>query len=168
MGRLRALRVRANGRERTIRPSGSFLGWLPAGRKLVVVKKAKGQKVLTNVRMPASTVGKIQGVHRKFHGVSPQKFNTYVWPDAVGKLTPVGLIVSLIYDIPPGLRSPGKVRYQWNHEFGDHGERGHGRVSGQGNYPEKLMPLLVKDQKGNLFIKRRPGNKFYVTDWLYW
>jgi hypothetical protein len=30
------------------------------------------------------------------------------------------------------------------------------------------MPLLQQDRAGNLYIKRVPGNKFYVTSWIYW
>jgi len=161
MGHLKELKVRlSDGSELTIRPSKQYIGWLPRSRQLAILTRRMGR--VSNVPDP------VRRLHRSFHNSDPQGASTFEWPDREGSLTDVGLIVSLLYTIPSWLKSPQKRRYQWNHEFGDRGERGHGTVRGSGNYPEKYMPLLQIDEGGHLFIKRRPGNKFYVKDWLYW
>lgn len=162
MGNLTELVVRKpNGREITIKPRGRRIGWVPSRRDLIIVKAKPGG-------VARNPPGSIAGIHKKFHNVAPQKFRHYEWPDPVGGKNPVGLIVSLTYTIPDDLKSPEKKQYRWCHEFGDHGERGHGTMRSRGNYPERLMPLLLKDHAGNLYIKRRKGNKYYVSDWLYW
>lgn len=161
MGRLVSLEVLVNGSRKTIRPSGRFLGYLPGNKTLCVLKK-------TSKAAPDSVASRVDKLHRRFHNCGPTKVTMWEWPDKKGRLKDVGRIVALTYSIPQGLRSPDKAKYLWHHEFGDHGERGHGPVRGSGNYPQKYMPTLQEDRAGNLYIKRMPGNKFYVTDWLYW
>lgn len=161
MGQLRELVIRTgDDAEIAIHPRKSFLGWLPARRDLIIMTRMVGR---------ASQVSpSVVKLHRRFHNADPKNASTFEWPDRRGRLTDLGLVVSLIYTIPPWLRSPEKKRYQWNHEFGDHGERGHGIDHGRGNYPERYMPLLQIDEAGHFYIKRRRGNRFYVKDWLYW
>ena len=162
MGNLTEIVVRKNGRDTTIRPKGCLLGWIPKGKHVAVLVKAK------NPPQAGTVSDTIKKIHKKFHKVDSNKSKMYEWPDIRGKLTEMGRIVSLTYVVPKSLRSPGKNGYRWHHEFGDHGERGHGDVDDSGNYPVKYMPMLQKDSKGNYYIKRMPGNKYYVTDWLYW
>lgn len=163
LGALQELEVRIQGeggKITKIKPKGRCIGWLQKGKHLCVLKKT-GKRA---GKLSSSTIS----AHKRFHNANPSKAEVYEWPDVEGKLQPVGRIVSLTYRIPPGLKSPEKNKYLWKHEFGDHGERGHGTVRGSGNYPESLMPMLLIDEKGDLYIKRMPGNKYYVTDWLYW
>lgn len=160
MGRLVSLEVMINGRKKTIKPKGKYLGYLPRSRTLCVMQNPK-----TN---PGNLSGSVTKLHKQFHNAGPTKATRFTWPDPVGRKTDVGRIVALTYAIPKGLESPDKKNYLWHHEFGDHGERGHGPVRSSGHYPVSLMPMLQKDSRGNLFIKRMKGNKFYVTDWLYW
>jgi len=160
LGSLKELVVRADGEDVTIRPKKSLLGYLPEGKRLVVLKS--GRRGRGDLSQQASKL------HTNFHNTKPSRADRFEWPDPVGRRRDVGLIVSLLYTIPPWLESPEKRRYQWNHEFGDRGERGHGYARESGNYPERYMPMLQVDEKGNLFIRRRKGNRFYVKDWLYW
>lgn len=161
MGRLAQVVVRApDGTEAVFKPKGALLGWIPQGKQLVVLKDGRRGQGLLSVSAAK--------IHRQFHNVDPTRADLFEWPDPVGRKRDVGKVVSLLYTIPPWLRSPEKDKYRWNHEFGDHGERGHGPVRGSGNYPEKYMPTLQVDDAGNLYFKRNPGNKYYVTDWLYW
>ncbi len=70
---------------------------------------------------------------------------------------------------PRHIPSLQKRHSRWVHEFGDHGESGHGAHDGRiKGYPTKLMPMLCRDSAGNFFIKRKPGNKYDVTEWIYW
>lgn len=113
-------------------------------------------KGTTSAKLPSGIVSK----HRKFHDAPPQgKPFVGDCPAPSGKTVQVGLLKSLVYTVPRKINSPEKNPYQWHHAFGDTGHEG-------GNYPEKVMPALVKDQKGNLFIKRRKGNIFRVDQWL--
>lgn len=161
MGTLTEIVVRKNGRDRTIKPKGLYVGWIPKGKHLAILKK-------TSKQIKSNVSSGVKELHKKFHNKSSDKSTVYEWPDAVGKKEHVGRIVSITYTVPKWLRSPGKNGYQWHHEFGDHGERGHGDVRESGNYPQKYMPVLQKDSNGTLYIKRMPGNKYYVRDWLYW
>jgi hypothetical protein len=110
----------------------------------------------------------VKSLHRKFHGVDHSRVTVYDWPDPVGRLKKVGLLKAFTYGIPKGLASPEKSRCLWRHEFGDHGEWGHGPVSGDRGYPQKYMPQLLVDTKGHYYIKRRRGNRYVVTEWIYW
>ena len=67
---------------------------------------------------------------------------------------------ALVYTVPRKINSPEKNPYQWHHAFGDTGHKG------GDHYPERVMPALMKDQKGNLFFKRRPGNIYKVDQWI--
>lgn len=161
MGRLVSLEVLVDGRKKIIRPKSKHLGYLPRSHTLCIMHGPKSMN-------PDGLSGSVTKLHKQFHNTGPTKATKFTWPDPVGRKTDVGRIVALTYSIPQGLESPDKKNYLWHHEFGDHGERGHGPVSDSGNYPVSLMPMLQKDSRGNLFIKRMKGNKFYVTDWLYW
>lgn len=160
LGALEELEVRRDGETRKLKTKGAYLGWIPQGKDLCILRKTakRGTKVSASIKK----------LHREFHDAAPQSCQQYEWPDVVGKLEPVGRIVALTYRIPKGLKSPQKDQYLWHHEFGDHGERGHGTARGSGNYPEKYMPMLLIDEAGNLYIKRMKGNRYYVKKWLYW
>jgi hypothetical protein len=149
------------GQERKIQVKGKRIGWIPSSRTLAILK---GNPVSTS----SATLPSVDRLHKQFHRTSPSKSARYEWPDPVGSKRDIGRLVSLTYTIPKDLKSPGKSTYRWIHEFGDHGERGHGSAHRKGNYPERFMPMLQKDSKGNLYIKRMPGNRYYVKDWLYY
>lgn len=162
LGHLVSMEVRQGARTGTVRGGALYVGWIPSSKTLCLIRKTRQ----ATTRNPISRG--VLSLHRRFHNADAQRATTFEWPDPVGKKRPLGRIVALTYKIPKGMKSPQKGRYLWKHEFGDHGERGHGPVRGSGHYPEKLMPLLQVDQAGNMFIKRMPGNRYYVTDWLYW
>lgn len=113
-------------------------------------------------------------MHRQFHNSEPRKAALFEWPDPRGTLRPVARIKVISYLVPAHIRSPGKRQPNgepilWVHAFGDHGESGHGEIEGHlKQYPRRLMPMLCKDAEGNLYVKRLPGNKFRVSDWIYW
>lgn len=160
LGRLVELEVAAGARSKFIRPRGLFLGYMPRSKDLCL---------MTRTSVKASKVSPyIRTRHKRFHGVPATKSTVFDWPERDGRLRDVGRLVSLTYEIPRGLRSPDKQRYRWRHAFGDHGEAGHGKVKGRKRYPVRFQPMLQVDESGSLFIKRMPGNQFYVTDWLYW
>jgi hypothetical protein len=160
LGRLVSLEVVTPSGIKQHAAKGKHLGYLPGSKTLCVMINPR--------RSTGPISSKIASLHKKFHNAAPSKASVYEWPDPKGGMRTIGRISALTYAIPPGLRSPEKNKYLWHHEFGDHGERGHGPVRDSGNYPQKYMPLLQIDSAGNLYIKRMPGNKFYVTDWLYW
>lgn len=137
------------------------LAWVPTKRALAIVFSSKAK--------PGVLDGASRRTHLKFHASQVAKTVAYDWPTPVGKLHQLGLIRSLTYVVPPGVKSPVKQGFRWVHAFGDHGESGHGPMrNGEKVYPDKLKPALMEDAQGNLFIVRRPGNKFNVTDWIYW
>lgn len=162
MGSLQSIEIKLNdtGEKATIKGRGKFLGYLPRTRTLCIMQKSRGN--------PGKLSKGITKLHRQFHNAGHTKVAVYDWPNPQGRKKNIGRIVALTYAIPKGMKSPDKKNYLWHHEFGDHGERGHGPVRGSGHYPTKLQPMLQMDDAGNLYIKRMPGNKFYVTDWLYW
>lgn len=151
---------------RTLHPRGCHLAWMPQQRALAITIKARGR--------PARLSSATKRVHRQFHASEPQRAVTYEWPDQRGSLRLLGLMRKITYIVPKHIRSPDKrqadgMPIRWVHAFGDHGESGHGPVGGpEKRYPQHLMPALVEDAAGNLFIKRRAGNKFNVSDWIYW
>lgn len=140
------------GKTRTIRVSGRWIGWNPSRRCFHICRV---QQRATG-RLPPQVVA----LHRKFHQARPSGAFTVDVPTPAGPLREVGLLKSLIYEVPPAVRSPGKNRYQWHHAFGDTGHKG------GSNYPTKVMPALRVDARGNYFIVRRPGNIFRVDTWL--
>jgi hypothetical protein len=138
----------ADGRKASVK--NRWLAWDGRNLHICTVKGTTKQK------LPAAVVAK----HRTFHDADP-KGQPFIGdcPTPVGRLTQVGLVKALVYTVPRKITSPEKNPYQWHHAFGDTGHEG-------GNYPEKVMPALVKDQKGNLFFKRRPGNIYRVDQWI--
>jgi len=161
LGKLVELVVEANGRTQTLKLQRKHLAWVPSKRALAIVTPAKGR--------PGVLDAASRKTHLKFHAATVSKTVAYEWPTPAGSLMQVGLIRSLTYVVPPGVKSPVKQGYRWVHAFGDHGESGHGpMLRGEKVYPDKLKPALSEDDHGNLFIVRRPGNKFNVTDWIYW
>lgn len=163
LGRLAELQVATGtGKSKTICPRGLYLGYMPHTKGLCLMRK-------TDIKVTSPLSSYVRNRHKRFHGVPATKATVFEWPDREGRLRDVGRIISLTYVIPAGLRSPDKKRYRWRHAFGDHGEHGRGLAGGRAKrYPARYQPMLQVDEAGNWYIKRMPGNKFYVTDWLYW
>jgi hypothetical protein len=138
---------------------GLFLAWMPGGQELIVVRRKAGRAV----PLSAETIN----IHRQFHEVEPQRAVTYDRPTKHG-MKKVGLIKTITYVIPEGVKSPGKAGAKWVHHFGDHGEEGHGPMRGEKQYPDRFKPLLLENEDGDFIIQRRPGNKYDVTKWIYW
>lgn len=155
LGRLLRLDVldQKTGKNRVERIRGKWLVWIPGKRRFGI-----GALVKRNVlsRLPATVVK----AHRRFHESNPRTVSIIDVPEPRGVLQQIGLVRALVYDVPHAVKSPGKNKFHWHHAFGDTGHKG-GK-----EYPTKVMPALMKDRAGNLFIKRRPGNIFTVDTWL--
>lgn len=138
---------------------GTFLAWMPSSNNFAVVTRAKAA--------PGALSAKSREVFRRFHKTETKKAAAYDWPTPSSK-TQVGRLKSLTYVVPQAVKSPEKHGFRWVHEFGDHGERGHGQHDGFKGYPTHLMPMLLRGNDGSIHIKRMPGNKYDVTEWIYW
>ncbi len=165
LGVLEELVVDAGNRTRTATKSklkGMYLAWMPSEKALAIVRKAKGT--------PGVLGETTKRIHKLFHNVAPSESATYEWPERTGSERRVGLIRSLTYVVPANIKSPEKQGYRWVHKFGDHGELGHGPLDSRGEkvYSDSLKPMLLENGRGQLFIQRRPGNKYDVTKWIYW
>ncbi len=150
-------------RKQTIR--GKWLAWMPKKRAYCIVRVLGRHTGFASIGTGQGTVANalknIRAAHAKFHQAPPKNVVKVDVPEARGALQHIGLVKALVYDVPRGsIRSPGKNPYHWHHAFGDVGHQG------GGDYPTKVMPALVRDRAGNLFIKRRPGNIFTVDTWL--
>lgn len=141
---------------------GAHLAWLPSKRNFAIVYSPRNG-TSANVLSEA-----IVRKHVKFHGVRPKSAVQYEWPNPQGPMRKLGLIKSLTYSIPASLDSPGKKGIKWVHAFGDHGESGHGPHVRTKDYPQHFKPEAKVDRKGRVFIGRRPGNRYDVTDWIFW
>jgi hypothetical protein len=155
IGRLLRLEIfdPKTGRTRSQRFNGKWLVWQPKGRRFgigSIVRQNAGGK------LPAV----VAKAHRRFHSTAAQSTSLVDIPEPRGQLKQIGLVRALVYDVPRSLRSPEKNSYQWHHAFGDTGHKG------GDHYSPRVMPALVRDSAGNLFIKRRPGNIFTVDSWL--
>lgn len=135
---------------KTLRTPGRWLAW--DGQAFHICRIAGGTRPLTD----SATIRR----HRQFHGQPPAGGRVVDRPAPVGALRQIGLLKALTYRVPSHVRSPEKNPYLWHHAFGDTGHKG------GDHYPEKVMPALMRDANGNLFIKRRPGNIFRVDQWL--
>ena len=137
----------------TMRKCGAkWLAWDPSHKRFVICN-ARGRATGT---LPPN----ITKAHRRFHNAAARSAVTVEFPEPVGAMTQIGLVRALTYSVPKTVKSPEKNRYLWHHAFGDTGH------AGGDHYPQKVMPALMRDAKGNLFIKRRPGNIFTVDTWL--
>jgi hypothetical protein len=163
LGRLVELRVRSPaGESIRVKPTGArWLAWKPDSHDLVVLHPA-----LPAVRgLPSEGFRKR---HVRFHAAPPAAARIMDWPKPDGQTRPLGLVEAVIYDAS-GIDSPSKGRHQWIHHFGDRGSHHHHHGSAPadpGHFPERVMPHLDVDQSGNLFIVRRPGNRYRVGDWI--
>jgi len=142
----------ATGKVTKRRLSGRWLATSDHGRDLLIC------------RVTASSKSHVQGAvadrHRRFHREPPKGAWIGDCPDPQGQLKQIGLLKALTYAVPGSqIRSPEKNPYHWHHAFGDTGHRG-------GEYPQRVMPGVYTDSRGNLFIRRRPGNIFKTTDWI--
>lgn len=109
-------------------------------------------------------------VHNKFHQGDPRAATKIQFPDRnKGRWRPIGHLVALMYKVPKGIVSPQKNPYHWHHWFGDHGERGHGQATDEDpKYPAKYFPLVLVNENMDFIIQRVRGNRYFVTDWLYY
>ncbi len=151
------------GRARTVKPRGKlWLGWLTSAKNYRVCTVAKnGQTKFSREHLVGTGMAPaVVRAHRRFHQAPPRGAITVDMPDPSGPLKQLGLLKALTYSVPKKVKSPDKNRYLWRHAFGDTGHKG------GDTYPTKVMPALMQDAKGNLFIKRRPGNIFTVDSWL--
>jgi len=142
---------------------GCYLGWVHARKELIVVHK--------RIRdVPAASLSaNTRKKHSTFHDAAPSRATQFDWDPKPANTRDLGRIRALTYSIPKALRSPEKAKFRWHHAFGDHGEHGHGPTSGKKkSYPAHFMPGLSEDSRGNLYIVRKPGNKFDVRDWIWW
>jgi len=129
-----------------ITPKKKFLlGW---GNNNIHIVSPLGKK--------GSTITKaVAKLHKEFHGDSPNGSVLVDKPTMPKNATKVGLIKAITYKAS-GINSPYKKRYNYRHVFGDTGH------NGSENQPSSKFPSLLQDKKGNLFIKRRRGNTYYV------
>lgn len=163
MGNLIQLEVQTSDGTKVLRMDKP-LAWLPRGAKTgdLVIGKIIGKGRVEELA-PA-----VRKVHAKFHQNQPSKAVRMVTNDR-GPWREVGLIVSLTYRVPKGIRSPQKNPYLWHHLFGDHGEHGHGEYENRPTkYPPRYFPMLKVNPQGHLKICRRSCNRYFVTDWLYY
>lgn len=157
LGKLLNLEVYDPATKRTTKRvmTGKWLATSPHGRDLLICtvrSTSAGRTQQPNAQVAAR--------HRKFHGQPPKGTWVGECPEPVGALRQVGLLKALTYAVPGSkIRSPEKNPYHWHHAFGDTGHKG-------GTYPASVYPAVMKDTRGNLFIRRRPGNIFKTTDWI--
>ena len=156
LGLLKAIEIvdPNSGRTALLRPAKSWLGY-DRKKKAFLICRAKRK---TTRRPPPA----IERAHRRFHGAASNGSLIVTNPTLKSANKPriLGLLKALVYDVPNSVKSPTKNRSHWHHLFGDTGH------SGKNKYSYKVMPLLIRDKKGNLFIKRRKGNIFTVDTWL--
>lgn len=142
---------------------GWYVGFIPEGKRLICMRRTRREVPLDALSLS------VRQRHRQFHGQAPSKAILYDLPNTKGSKEQVGLIESLTYVVPSSVKSPSKSGYRWVHAFGDHGESGHGEATERTTtYPTHLMPALDVDRAGNISVRRRPGNKYDVTTWIYW
>lgn len=156
--------VRPGGSQRISdrKTSGLFVAWMPGTNNLALVRKV-GKKPVN----PRLISEKDKRVFKQFHHSPVRRVVMYDWPEKNG-LRPIGRLRSLTYIVPKWVKSLEKWNHRWVHAFGDHGEEGHGLHTGTKRYSERLMPMLCKDVRGNLHIVRQPGNRYNVSEWIYW
>ncbi len=161
LGRLVELIIRnAKGQRLRVTPQHEqWLAWKSDTRDLVVLRPGRGEGTLARR-------GDVRR-HQKFHGAAPEQARPMEWSAPSGEVRMLGLIESATYTAA-GIRSPSKGSHHWVHQFGDRGERGHGRVTpkASSSYSESLMPRLDVDSLGHLFINRRRRNSYFLRDWL--
>ncbi len=151
------------GRTTIIKPAKRWLAWA-VKKKTYCICRVLGRidtSALVGTGQPFPKLpADVRAAHAKFHAAAPRGSLKVDVPTPSGPLRLVGLVSALVYDVPRSVRSPEKNRYHWHHAFGDTGHKGGDQ------YPLKVLPALMKDRKGNLFIRRRPGNIFTVDTWL--
>jgi hypothetical protein len=154
IGRLLELEIYdpKTGRSQKQRPKGKWLASSADGRQLYICT-VKGS---SNAKATKAVAAR----HKKFHRAGLQGMWEADHPTKVAPTRQIGLLKSLTYSVPRSkIKSPGKNPYRWHHAFGDTGHKG-------GDYPPKVFPAVIKDKRGNLFIRRRPGNIYRTTDWI--
>ena len=161
LGRLVDFIIRDNdGQRLRATPRGErWLAWKADTRDLVVLLPGGGRGSHPN-RSDAKR-------HYTFHGAEPQRSRHMKWPASSGGRRTLGRIEAVTYTAD-GIRSPSKGSHHWVHQFGDHGERGHGPARSQkaDQYSYLFCPLLEIDEAGNLFVVRCRSNRYLVRNWI--
>lgn len=160
LGNLDNLVYRDERGDHTIRPGRVWLAWHPEARALLIClkRRGRGQALSTSVRK----------AHRKFHDSPVRSSIASEWPEPRGQVKAFGLLRELTYKVPRQIVSPWKNKYLWRHQFGDHGQNPDLEPTADVRYSPRFMPYLAKDGAGNLYIVRRPGNKYFVNKWIMW
>lgn len=140
----------ATRKTRTLRLSNRWLAWDGKAFHICTPKRRAVKPLPAGVRR----------AHQRFHQAGTAAALVADVPAPAGRCTQIGLLKSLVYRVPQQVRSPEKNPYAWHHAFGDTGHQG------GDHYPDRVMPALLRDARGNLFIKRRKGNIFRVDSWL--
>lgn len=130
-----------------------WLATSPNGRTLSICTVSK--------RAPTANPSKaVKKLHKQFHRSDPKGMWEGHTPEPAGKLKQIGWLKALTYSVPRSkIKSPEKNPHFWHHSFGDTGHRG-------GDYHPKYFPAVMQDERGNLFVRRRPGNIFKTSDWV--
>ena len=167
MGRLVMLHIRNESGD-SIHKVNRALAWRPAGRSGKQGSLLVGTEI--GAGNPQTLSKSVVTIHNKFHQAPPQAAKRIQFPDRnKGSWRPIGRLVALTYRVPKGIRSPQKNPYLWHHWFGDHGERGHGEATDHDpQYPERYFPRVLVNEHMDFIIERVYGNRFFVTDWLYY
>jgi hypothetical protein len=117
--------------------------------------------IVSMLRRRGGTVSqRAADLHREFHNADITDLADVAWhPPVKGTLTPVGLCHAVRYRIPSGMVSD-KTGSDWRHTFGE-------SDPGVIRHDPRYKPWISRDASGAIYIVRRPGNDFRISDWLY-
>lgn len=160
MGTLYNMVYRDERGDHILRPRGRWLAWHPKARAILLCEKRRGR----GSRLSSD----VKRIHRRFHDSPTRSSILTEWPQPQGPVKAFGLLRELTYKVPKGILSPQKNPYLWRHQFGDYGQFSHLPPDTDFNCPLRFTPYIAKDSVGNLYIIRRPGNKYYLGKWLMW
>jgi hypothetical protein len=167
LGRLVSLVCRSGSqRVELLPPSLHFLAWDAAERALVLVRPGYVPARPGYLDTPADAAA-AQRAHVRFHGAEPGALAVVDVPKPGRGMRQLGLAESVSY-CAAGWKSPVKRGAVWLHQFGDDGSAGRDTVSAAdpSQYSTALMPGIWCDDDGGLWLRRRPGNRFTVEDWI--
>lgn len=100
------------------------------------------------------------GQHIRFHGGEPNHYLAVDSHAALPPITSLGYCTAIAYDARGFSATKGDRPYR--HHFGNFGRDGDGDQSADPTY----WPALILDARKRLFLRRRPGNRFSLADWL--
>ncbi len=152
LGRLVAIGYHAGGRHFKLRVRGRGWWLLWNGRELEIARE-----LLETVK---GRDARAEKAHRLFHGAAPNRLEAF---EVIEPTRPrvVGLVEWIEYSKPRRVKSPSKIRAKtWRHWFGDVDDK---RTCFR---LDKNRPDLVADESGAVAIRRRPGNRYTVKDWI--